>query len=219
MRAATSSPSANTAVARSISAFTAGSSGGRPQHVHARAQDLHRLVEVEVERRVDDAIRPQREQRVGVAGRADAGQRVEPAQLGEIAALLVGAADVRADQREVVAREHRAHRLARDVAEGPLDDPERCVSGAHRKQATAVQARRKPIVSAWLGLPDRPPERPSASGRRVGRRDVIGARRYDRAPRSPNPPGGNECPTRSNSRSHCARSSKRRRTRRTASSR
>ena len=72
----------------------------RRHDVHARRQDAHQLVDVEPHRVVDDAVRLQREQRVDVVGGGDA-QRVDAAQLSDVAADLVRRPGVAPDELEL----------------------------------------------------------------------------------------------------------------------
>ena len=93
----------------------------RRNHVDARRQDAHQLVDVDPHRVVDHAIRLQREQRVDVIGGGDT-ERFDAAQLADIAADLVRRPGVAPDELEVRVRCDRLHRTLADIARRPLDD-------------------------------------------------------------------------------------------------
>ena len=92
---------------------------GGADHVDAGFEDADELVDVLPHRVVDDAVGPEREQRVDVVGRGDA-HGVDPAQLADVAPDLLRRPGVAADQLEVGVSDDGAHRAPTDVARRPL---------------------------------------------------------------------------------------------------
>ncbi len=92
--------------------------------VDARLEDPHHLVDVGPLRVVDDAVGPQREQRVDVVGGEDP-ERFDPAQLADVAPDLVGPPGVATDELQAGVGRDGDDRPSADVARRPLDDAER----------------------------------------------------------------------------------------------
>ena len=95
---------------------------GRGDDVDAGAENADQYVDVGEHRVVDDAVRLQGQQRVGVVGGCHA-QRFDAAELADVLAHLVGCPGVAADELEFGIRDDGVDRLAADVARGPLHDP------------------------------------------------------------------------------------------------
>ena len=139
-------------------------------------EDAHQLVGVRPHRVVDDAVRRQGEQRVDVVG-GDDPQRVDAAQLADVAADLVGGPRVATDQLERRVGDDRLHRALPDVARRPLDHARACPSDVH----PAVDGEDLPGDVAVLGAQER------AGGGDVG--GSPGPAERDRAARSTSMPG------------------------------
>ena len=92
--------------------------------VDARFEDAHHLVDIGPLGVVHDAVGLERQQRVDVVGGEDA-ERLDPAELTDVAPDLVGAPGVTADELEVGVGYRGDDGTAADVAGGPLHDAER----------------------------------------------------------------------------------------------
>ena len=111
----------------------AGDERGGADHVDAGLEDPHHLVDVRPLRVVDDAVGPQREQRVDVVGGGRRPTGSMPQSSPTSRPDLVGAPGEAPDQLEAGVGGDGDHRPATDVAGRPLHDPERDggMGGAH----------------------------------------------------------------------------------------
>jgi hypothetical protein len=89
-------------------------------HVHARLEDAEQLRTVRHDRRVEDAVRTEREECVDVARRRDA-ELLAAQQLADVLPLLLGAVHPTARELELGVREHAFDRGAADATGCPLD--------------------------------------------------------------------------------------------------
>ena len=133
--------------------------------VDAGLEDADELVDVRPHRVVDDAVGPQREQRVDVVGGGDA-DRVDAAQLADVAADLVRRPGVAADQLEVGVGDDGPHRPLADVARRPLHHSQRHRRtprveriSAERMHSTRRRSARLRVPTGW--------SRPARRGARV----------------------------------------------------
>ena len=94
-------------------------------HVDATAEDRRQLVDIGVQRRVDDAVGLQREERLRVTRGEDAGGLGQSAEFGDVPAVLGVRVGEGADEPEVGTREYGPDGLAGHVAGRPLDHAER----------------------------------------------------------------------------------------------
>jgi hypothetical protein len=93
---------------------------GRADDVDAGLEDAYDLVGVGPHRVVDDAVGLQREEEIDVIGGGDA-DRVDAAELTDVAADLAGGPGVAPDELEVAVGDDGADRPPADVARGPLE--------------------------------------------------------------------------------------------------
>ncbi len=113
---------ASTTRARALAQAVAVDELGGGDDVDARAENADQDVHIGEHRVVDDAVRPQREQRVDIV-RGCHTQRFDTAEFADVLADFVGRPGVAPDEFQIRVGGDGMDRLAADVARRPLHDP------------------------------------------------------------------------------------------------